>query len=75
MRYHEPCANGGQADVDDRIHTAQTEGMEPLVEPTLARWFTEPFRHKGSPVLDQVRTMIRTHRHVVMRAAAMPSPR
>jgi 3-oxoadipate enol-lactonase len=45
---------------DDRIHTAETGGMEPLVEPTLARWFTEPFRQKGSPVLDQVRMMIRT---------------
>jgi 3-oxoadipate enol-lactonase len=44
---------------DDRIHTAETGGMEPLVEPTLARWFTESFRQKGSPVLDQVRTMIR----------------
>ena len=45
---------------DDRVHTAETQGMEPLVEPTLARWFTEPFRQKGSPILDQVRTMIRT---------------
>jgi 3-oxoadipate enol-lactonase len=45
---------------DDRIHTAETGGMEPLVEPTLARWFTESFRQKGSPVLDQVRTMIRS---------------
>ena len=45
---------------DDRIHTAETGGMEPLVEPTLARWFTEPFRQKGSPILDQVRTMIRS---------------
>ena len=45
---------------DDRIHTAETGGMDPLVEPTLARWFTEPFRQQGSPVLDQVRTMIRT---------------
>jgi 3-oxoadipate enol-lactonase len=45
---------------DERIHTAETHGMEPLVESTIARWFTEPFRQKGSPVLDQVRTMIRT---------------
>ena len=45
---------------DERIHTAETGGMAPLVEPTLARWFTEPFRQQGSPVLDQVRTMIRT---------------
>ena len=28
----------------DRIKTAQAQGMQPLVEPTLARWFTEPFR-------------------------------
>jgi 3-oxoadipate enol-lactonase len=45
---------------DDRIHAAETAGMEPLVEPTLARWFTEPFRQQGAPVLDHVRTMIRT---------------
>jgi 3-oxoadipate enol-lactonase len=45
---------------DDRIHVAEAQGMEPLVEPTLTRWFTDPFRQKGSPVLDQVRTMIRT---------------
>jgi len=45
---------------EERIHAAQTHGMEPLVEPTLARWFTEPFRQLGAPVLDRVRTMIRT---------------
>lgn len=45
---------------DERIHTAQTRGMEPLVESTLARWFTEPFRQTGALALDQVRTMIRT---------------
>jgi 3-oxoadipate enol-lactonase len=44
---------------DERIHTAEAQGMAPLVEPTLARWFTEPFRQQGSPVLEQVRTMIR----------------
>jgi 3-oxoadipate enol-lactonase len=33
---------------EERIATAQTKGMKPLVEPTLARWFTEPFR-KSSP--------------------------
>lgn len=45
---------------DERVHTAESRGMEPLVEPTVARWFTEPFRQQGAPVLDQVRTMIRT---------------
>jgi 3-oxoadipate enol-lactonase len=34
--------------------------MAPLVEPTLTRWFTEPFRQQDAPVLEQVRTMIRT---------------
>jgi 3-oxoadipate enol-lactonase len=29
---------------EERIRTAQAHGMSPLVEPTLARWFTEPFR-------------------------------
>src|SRR5438128_7534271 len=28
----------------DRIKTAEAQGMEPLVEPTLARWLTAPFR-------------------------------
>src|SRR5438128_1425284 len=28
----------------DRIKTAETKGMDPLVEPTLARWLTAPFR-------------------------------
>lgn len=32
----------------DRIRTAETQGMQPLVAPTLGRWFTEPF-HKSRP--------------------------
>ena len=44
----------------DRIKTAETQGMEPLVEPTLARWFTEPFRKSHKDVIDRVATMIRT---------------
>jgi 3-oxoadipate enol-lactonase len=44
----------------DRIKTAETQGMEPLVEPTLARWFTEPFRKSRKEVVDRVATMIRT---------------
>jgi 3-oxoadipate enol-lactonase len=44
----------------DRIKTAETQGMEPLVEPTLARWFTEPFRKSRKDVIDRVATMIRT---------------
>jgi 3-oxoadipate enol-lactonase len=44
----------------DRIKTAETQGMEPLVEPTLARWFTEPFRKSRKDVVDRVARMIRT---------------
>jgi 3-oxoadipate enol-lactonase len=43
----------------DRIRTAEKEGMEPLVEPTLARWFTEPFRQSRKDVVGKVATMIR----------------
>ncbi len=44
---------------DERIRVAQTQGMEPHVEPTIGRWFTEPFR-KGQPeVIEGVRAMIR----------------
>jgi 3-oxoadipate enol-lactonase len=44
----------------ERIATAQSRGMEPLVEPTVARWFTAPFRERRADVLDPVRAMIRT---------------
>jgi 3-oxoadipate enol-lactonase len=44
----------------DRIKTAETQGMEPLVEPTLARWLTAPFREKRKDVVDKVATMIRS---------------
>ena len=43
----------------DRIKTAEANGMEPLVEPTLARWFTEPFRKSRKDVVDRVADMIR----------------
>jgi 3-oxoadipate enol-lactonase len=45
---------------EDRIRSAEAKGMEPLVEPTLARWFTAPFRERRKDVVDRVATMIRT---------------
>src|SRR5438094_6525822 len=45
---------------DERIHTAETKGMEPLVEGTLSRWFTAPFKEKGGSVVETVRGMIRS---------------
>jgi 3-oxoadipate enol-lactonase len=44
----------------DRIKTAETKGMDPLVEPTLARWLTAPFRERRKDVVDKVATMIRS---------------
>ena len=45
---------------EERIKTAETQGMEPLVEPTIGRWFTEPFRKSHTDVIDRVRKMIRS---------------
>jgi 3-oxoadipate enol-lactonase len=45
---------------EERIRTAETTGMEPLVEPTLARWFTAPFRERRKDVVDRVAAMIRS---------------
>ena len=44
----------------DRIDTAESQGMESLVEPTLARWLTAPFRERRRDVVDHVAKMIRS---------------
>jgi 3-oxoadipate enol-lactonase len=44
---------------EGRIKTATEQGMEPLVEPTLKRWFTEPFFAANRPMMDRVGNMIR----------------
>jgi len=44
----------------DRIRTVEAQGMEPLVEPTLARWFTAPFRKAHPEVEQKVAAMIRS---------------
>jgi 3-oxoadipate enol-lactonase len=44
----------------DRIKTVQTQGMEPLVVPTLGRWFTEGFRKTRPEVVEKVAGMIRS---------------
>ncbi|HWQ39557.1 MAG TPA: 3-oxoadipate enol-lactonase [Burkholderiales bacterium] len=45
---------------DGRIKTAREQGMEPLVQPTLERWFTEPFRKLRPDVMKRVGDMIRS---------------
>ena len=44
----------------ERIRSIETNGMEPLVEPALDRWFTAPFREGHQDVMNGVRTMIRS---------------
>ena len=44
---------------DERIATAEGQGMEPLVAPTIARWFTPPFIEQRKDVVERVRGMIR----------------
>ena len=42
----------------ERVRTVETKGMEPLAQPTLERWFTEPFR-KGNPAaVEAIRKLI-----------------
>jgi len=42
-----------------RIKTAREKGMEPLVEPTLGRWFTEPYRKTHPEMMARVSALIR----------------
>jgi 3-oxoadipate enol-lactonase len=44
---------------EGRIQTAQQQGLEPLVEPTLQRWFTEPFRKLRPDMMKRVGELIR----------------
>ena len=43
----------------DRIKLAKAQGMEPLVQPTLERWFTEPFRKANAGKMQRIGDMIR----------------
>ena len=41
---------------EERIKTAETRGMHPLVQPTIERWFTQPFR--SNPEVERIRKLI-----------------
>ena len=43
----------------ERVRIAREQGMEPLVEPTLARWLTEPFRNTRKDVVERIARDIR----------------
>jgi len=42
----------------ERIRVAETQGMQPLVQPTLERWFTEPFRKSHPQVVGRIGALI-----------------
>jgi len=45
---------------EERIKLAQTKGMEAVVDGTLARWFTEPYRKSHPDVVARIGDSIRT---------------
>jgi 3-oxoadipate enol-lactonase len=45
---------------DERIEIVKKEGMEPLVEQIIGRWFTDEFVFANPGVIDSVKKMIRT---------------
>jgi 3-oxoadipate enol-lactonase len=56
-----PCQSTPQSSQqwEERIVVAQQQGIEVLVEPTIARWFPAETVAKNPPHLDKVRAMIR----------------
>ena len=56
-----PCQSTPQSTQqwEERIAVARQQGMEALVEPTIARWFPPETVAKNPPHLDKVRAMIR----------------
>ena len=47
-------------DMEERIRTVETQGMEPMVAPTLSRFFSDRFRHASPEVVEKVAAMIRS---------------
>jgi 3-oxoadipate enol-lactonase len=44
----------------ERVKIAKEQGMEPLVESTLARWFTEPYRKERKDIMERIGRDIRS---------------
>lgn len=44
----------------ERMRTAEAQGMDALVESTLARWFTEPYRQSRKDVMERIGSHIRS---------------
>ena len=56
-----PCQSTPQSSQqwEERIAVAQKQGIEALIEPTVARWFPPEILAKNPPHVDKVRAMIR----------------
>ena len=56
-----PCQSTPQSAQQwhERIAIAEKQGMEPLVEPTVGRWFPPDVLKANPPYLDKVRAMVR----------------
>ena len=52
--------SGAAAVWEERIKTVGAKGMEPMVAPTLERWFTAPFRGRRKDLMDKIGGMIRS---------------
>jgi 3-oxoadipate enol-lactonase len=52
--------SGAAAVWEERIKTVTAKGMDPMVTPTLERWFTAPFRARHRDMLERVGAMIRS---------------
>lgn len=44
---------------EGRIKQVEVEGVEPMVEPSITRWFTKPSRDANQSLMDELRQMIR----------------
>jgi len=57
-----PCESTPQSSQqwEERIAVAQKQGIDALVEPTVARWFPPETVAKNPPYLDKIRAMIRS---------------
>ena len=66
-----PCQSTPQSSQqwEERIAVAQKQGIEALVEPTIARWFPPETVAKNPPHLDKIRAMIRARRSTASSAA------
>jgi len=54
------CPEGYRTNWHQRIPEVEKNGMEPLVEPTIQRWFTDDCRSAHPDMMDRVRNMIRS---------------